>query len=39
MGEDNEEAYNAYVQLMDLRFSILVRKLIEIIDYALKSKN
>lgn len=37
--EDDEEAHKAYVQLMDLLFLILVNKLIEIIDHALKSEN
>lgn len=37
--EDNEEAYKAYVRLMNSRFLVLVSKLIEIIDHVLKSEN
>lgn len=39
MEEDDEEAHKAYVRLMDSRFPVLVSKLIEIIDHALKSEN
>lgn len=39
MGKGDEEAYKAYVKLMDSRFPNLVSKLIGIIDHALKSDN
>lgn len=39
MEKGDEEAHKAYVRLMDSRFPVLVSKLIEIIDHALKSKN
>lgn len=39
MEERDEEAHKVYVQLMDLRFPMVVSKLIEIIDHALKSEN
>ncbi|MCJ1349098.1 hypothetical protein MMC31_007334 [Peltigera leucophlebia] len=39
MGEGNEEAKKDYVRSMDSRFPVLVGKLIEIIDLALKSEN
>lgn len=35
--QGNEEAHKAYDQLMDSRFAVPVRELIEIIDSALKS--
>lgn len=39
MGKGDEEAHKAYVKLMDSQFPVLVSKLIEIIDHALKSEN
>lgn len=39
LAKDDKEAHKAYVRLMDSRFPVLVSKLIEIIDQALKSEN
>lgn len=37
--KSNKEAHKAYIKLIDLRFFMLVNKLIEIINHMLKSKN
>ncbi len=39
MEEDDEKTYKTYVWLMDSQFFILINKLIEIINYMLKSEN
>lgn len=39
LAKDDEGAHKAYVRLMESRFPVLVSKLIEIINHALKSEN
>lgn len=39
MRKDDKEAHKVYIWIMNMQFSMLVNKFIEIINYMLKSEN